>query len=247
MNELNLFENSEFGSIRTVIEDGKVLFCGNDVAKALGYSNPRDALNRHCKGVVKRDTLTGRGVQSISFIPEGDVYRLTAKSELPGADKFERWIFDEVLPSIRNNGGYISGQEELSAEELLAKAIKLADSILAKRDQKIAELTAQNKTMLPKAQYFDELCERNTLTNIRNTAKEFKIKQKDFVDWLIGNGYLYRDQKGRLMPYAQYITGDNKYFELKDSKSSITKWSGQQLFITPIGKEAFRVFVNKLK
>lgn len=106
MTELQIFENPAFGEVRTIEEDGKVLFCGKDIAAALGYSNTRDALSRHCKGVVKRDTLTPGGMQAVAFIPEGDIYRLAAKSELPGAEKFESWIFDEVLPAIRKHGEY---------------------------------------------------------------------------------------------------------------------------------------------
>lgn len=105
MSELIIFNNPEFGQIRTIEEDGKVLFCGSDVAKALGYKRPKDAVSAHCKGAVKRRTLTNGGEQEMNFIPEGDIYRLAARSELPGADQFERWIFDEVLPSIRKNGG----------------------------------------------------------------------------------------------------------------------------------------------
>lgn len=106
MNEIAIFQNPEFGEVRTITEDGQTLFCGSDVAKALGYSNAPDALKRHCKGIVKRDTPTNSGIQQMLFIPEGDIYRLAAKSELPGADRFERWIFDEVLPSIRRTGSY---------------------------------------------------------------------------------------------------------------------------------------------
>lgn len=114
--DLQMFNNPRFGEVRTVEEDGKVLFCGNDIAKALGYANPRDAILRHCKGVVKRDVEVTTGITSdgtpveqtleMSFIQEGDIYRLAARSKLPGADEFERWIFDEVLPSIRKTGGY---------------------------------------------------------------------------------------------------------------------------------------------
>lgn len=108
---LEVFDNPDFGTIRVLDEDGKYLFCGLDVAKALGYVNLRDALNRHCKGGVKRDTLTKGGVQEMIFIPEGDVYRLDSHSHLPSAEKFERWVFDTVLPSIRKTGGYIAGEE----------------------------------------------------------------------------------------------------------------------------------------
>lgn len=116
-NELQVFENPRFGAIRTLEEGGKVLFCGKDVCAALGYSNTRDALSRHCKGVVKRDTPTQSGIREMNFIPEGDIYRLAAKSELPGADKFESWIFDDVLPSIRKHGAYISDKSKQMAIE----------------------------------------------------------------------------------------------------------------------------------
>ena len=106
MNELMVFNNPEFGTIRTIEESGKVLFCGNDAAKALGYKRPKDAVSAHCKGAVKRRTLTKGGEQEMLFIPEGDIYRLAAKSELPRAERFESWIFDEVLPSIRRAGSY---------------------------------------------------------------------------------------------------------------------------------------------
>lgn len=106
MNELQIFNNNEFGQVRTITENGRTLFCGADVAKALGYRNPSKALSDHCKGVTKRYTPTVSGKQEMNFIPEGDVYRLAARSELPGADKFESWIFDEVLPSIRETGTY---------------------------------------------------------------------------------------------------------------------------------------------
>lgn len=106
MNELQIFNSGEFGEIRTIEIDGKPYFVGTDVAKALGYNNPRDAVSRHCKGVVKHDTPTSSGVQSMSYINEGDLYRLIMKSKLPSAEKFESWVMDEVLPTIRKTGSY---------------------------------------------------------------------------------------------------------------------------------------------
>lgn len=106
MNELQIFNSEEFGDIRTAEIDGKPYFVGTDVAKALGYNNPRDAVSRHCKGVVKRDTPTSSGIQSMSYINEGDLYRLIMKSKLPSAEKFESWVMDEVLPTIRKTGLY---------------------------------------------------------------------------------------------------------------------------------------------
>ena len=105
---MEIFRNNEFGSIRVIEEDGKYLFCGSDVAKALGYAKPRNAINTHCKGALKRGSLTEGGVQELTFIPEGDVYRLIVHSRLPGAERFEKWVFDEVLPTIRRTGGYMT-------------------------------------------------------------------------------------------------------------------------------------------
>lgn len=126
MNNLQIFSNNEFGEIRTVEIDGNPYFVANDVANALGYSNPRKAIIDHCKGVTKRDTPTSSGVQSMSYINEGDLYRLIMKSKLPSAEKFEKWVMEDILPSIRKNGGYIVGQETLSDDELLSKALMVA-------------------------------------------------------------------------------------------------------------------------
>lgn len=106
MNELQIFNSGEFGEIRTIEIDGKPYFVGTDVAKALGYSNPRKAILDHCKGVTKRDTPTSSGIQSMSYINEGDLYRLIMKSKLPSAEKFESWVVNEVLPTIRKTGSY---------------------------------------------------------------------------------------------------------------------------------------------
>ena len=127
MNDLQIFSNPEFGNIRTHEVDGKVYFVGNDVAKALGYINPRKALGDHCKGVTKRDTLTGGGMQQLNFIPEGDLYRLISHSRLPAAEKFERWIFDEIMPTIRKTGGYaVSGAPNAELLAVISQTVTIA-------------------------------------------------------------------------------------------------------------------------
>lgn len=120
LNELQIFQNEEFGQVRTVDIDGKMYFVGKDVANALGYSNPRDAISRHCKGVVKHDSFK-EGGQEVALLPEGDIYRLIIKSQLSSADKFERWIFDEVIPTIRKNGAYEIPKDTDSKIALLAQ------------------------------------------------------------------------------------------------------------------------------
>lgn len=239
MNDLMIFNNPEFGELRTITEDGMTLFCGSDVAKALGYKNPTKALADHCKGVVERRTNDSLGRQQImKFIPEGDIYRLAARSELPGADAFERWIFDEVLPSIRKSGGYIAGQERMTPEELMAKALMVAQKTLEEREARISALTVQNQIMAPKADYFDELVERNTLTNFRETAKEIGAPPKKFVQFLIDKKYIYWDKKGKLLPYENRNDG---LFEVKETFNDKTQWSGTQTLVTPKGRETFRL------
>lgn len=133
MNELQIFNNEEFGEIRTVEIDGKIYFVGKDVANALGYSNPRDAISRHCKGVVKHDTFK-EGGQLIALIPEGDMYRLITHSKLESAERFESWVFDEVLPSIRQKGFY---DMNMSTE---MRAILMIDQKQVKMEQRLDKL-----------------------------------------------------------------------------------------------------------
>lgn len=113
-NMIKTFINDEFGNMRTVIHDEKVLFCASDIAKSLGYRNPRKAISDHCRYVTKRDVPHPQSPNktiSMSFIPEGDVYRLIAHSKLTSAERFEKWVFDEVLPTIRKTGGYVSSED----------------------------------------------------------------------------------------------------------------------------------------
>lgn len=133
MNELKIFEHPRFGKIRTVTENGKTLFCGLDAARALGYKNSRKALADHCRGVTKRDTLTAGGMQSLSFITEGDLCRLAAKSELPGASEFEHWVFDEVIPSILRTGSYTVPWQTVNRRPVEVSPSGLAKLILANR------------------------------------------------------------------------------------------------------------------
>ena len=147
MGELQIFKNEEFGEVRTVEIEGKPYFCGKDVAGALGYMNPNKAVNDHCRAITKCSTPISGKMQEINFIPEGDLYRLIVSSKLPTAEKFEHWVFDEVLPSIRKHGGYISGQAEMSPEELMARALQVAQKTLEEREARISLLTAENSVL----------------------------------------------------------------------------------------------------
>lgn len=238
MNELKIFENEEFGSLRTMEIDGKIYFCGSDVAKMLGYARPSKAIIDHCKGVLKWDTPTKGGIQSLSYIPEGDVYRLITHSKLPSAEKFEMWVFEDVLPSIRQYGAYLT-------PDTLEKAILNPDFIiqlatsLKEYQEENKNLKRENQIMLPKSQFYDELCDRDLLTNFRDTAKELKVKEKEFIKWLENNKYIYRDNRNNIKPYSQYCVEPKRFFDIKDYKTD--KFTGQQTFVTILGKNEFRI------
>jgi len=117
-NMIKTFVNEEFGTARTLDNNGRVMFCASDIAKSLGYRVPKGAISAHCKGAVKHRLLTNGGAQEMKMISEGDVYRLISHSRLPYSEKFESWIFDDVLPTIRRTGGYV-GNEDLFVESYL--------------------------------------------------------------------------------------------------------------------------------
>ena len=144
MNEVAIFENSEFGEIRTVTINNEVWFVGKDIAEALGYSNSRKALTDHVDDEDKNDGVTIRDAigreQTPTVISESGMYSLVLSSKLSTAKKFKRWVTSEVLPSIRKNGGYIAGQEEMSDDELMAKALMVAQNKIAEKDKQIERM-----------------------------------------------------------------------------------------------------------
>ena len=242
MSELMIFNNPEFGNIRMMDEDGSVLFCGNDVAKALGYKSPKDAISTHCRGAVKRRLTDSIGrEQDTAFIPESDLYRLVFSSKLPTAEKFTDWVTKDVLPAIRKHGGYVNGQESMTPEELMAAALLMAQKTIADRDARISTLTVENQIMAPKADYFDALVDRNLLTGFRETAKQLGVPPRAFVNFLIEKKYVYRDKKGKILPYEAKNDG---LFEVKECLNEKTKWSGVQTLITPKGRETLRLLFS---
>lgn len=243
MEQLKIFENPDFGRVRVVENDGVPWFVGKDVAEILGYANASKALTDHVddEDKLNNDSLSSLGQRGGWLINESGLYSLILSSKLPQAKAFKHWVTSDVLPSIRKTGGYISGQEQMSPEELMAKALQIANSIITERDKRISQLTVSNQIMQPKADYFDELVDRNLLTNFRQTAKELKVKEKVFVSFLIDKNYIYRDSKGKLMPKAGKSTD---LFEVKETFNEKTQWSGVQTLITPKGRETFRLLLQ---
>lgn len=238
MNEMQTFVYSG-AEVRTVQKDGAPWFVLKDVCGVLGVGNVSDVyarLDTDEKGVGQIDTLGGR--QSMNIISESGLYNVILRSDKPEAKPFRKWVTAEVLPAIRRSGGYIAGQNDLSPAELMAKAIKVAEQTLAERDARISSLQVQNAIMAPKADYFDELVERNTLTSFRDTAKELGIPPRKFTQFLLDKKYIYRDKKEKLMPYENKNDG---LFEVKESFNDKTAWSGVQTMVTPKGRETFRL------
>ena len=201
---LQMFSNPRFGEVRTIEVDGNVLFCGSDIAKALGYANPSKALSDHCKGVTKRYTLTDGGKQEMSFIPEGDIYRLAARSKLPGADEFESWIFDEVLPSIRRNGAYMTPEvieRTLTDPDYI---IQLATT-LKMEQQKRRALEEKVKADAPAVFFAEAVTGADTNILIRDMAKLLAQNGTDIggnrlYEVLRRDGYLIKSGSDYNMP-----------------------------------------------
>jgi len=243
--ELQIFKNEQFGEVRTIEIKGEPFFNLNDCCQILDLSNPRKTLERlNPKGVTSSDILTNGGVQQANFINEANFYKLVFQSRKPEAEKFADWVTSEVLPTIRKHGAYMTDQtleQALTSPDFL---IQLANQLKQEKDRNLkleAEksiLSVENTIMKPKAEYFDELVDRNLLTSFRETAKQLKVKERKFINFLLEKKYIYRDKKGKLMPFADK---NNGLFEVKESVNEKTKWSGTQTLITPKGRETFRL------
>lgn len=253
MDGLKLFENPKFGKVRTITEDGKVLFCGSDVAKTLGYKRPADAITAHCKGSVIRRLPTNGGTQPIKFIPEGDVIRLVARSPLPEAAKVEIWIFDEVIPSVLHHGAYMTPD---TLDQMIASpefGIRLLTELKEERDrrkeveaQKVA-LEAQVEADRPNVQFAKAVEGSYSTILVRDLAKILRqngveMGEKRLFEWLRNKGYLIR-QAGRSYNLPTQRALESGLFKVKET--AITHTTGTQTHLTPLvtGKGQ-KYFVN---
>ena len=238
-NHIQIFENAQFGSIRTIEEKRKVLFCGKDVAVALGYRNPQKAVADHCRSITKRYATIQNGKRldgtptfrsaALNFISEGDVYRLAIKSELPEAEQFEAWIFDEVLPSIGRTGLYATDWL-LDEPELAWEALELL------REERQMRLAAEQELSdnLPKIQYADAVCASRSCILVGDMAKILKqngidIGQNRLFEYMRQNGYLMREGSRRNMPTQRAM--DMGLFEV--NQTAIISPRGVRLSRTP--------------
>lgn len=248
MNELQIFDSEEFGQVRTVEINGSPYFVANDVARALGYVETAKAIRTHCKGVSEMDIPSKGGIQRMKIIPEGDIYRLIIRSKLPSAERFEKWVFDEVIPSIRTNGGYIAGQETLSDEDLMAKAILVAQRKIKERDQIIEQQKQKIEADRPKTIFADAVSASHTSILIGDLAKlicqnGYQIGQKRLFQWMRDNGYLMVSGSSRNMPKQKYV--EQGLFEIKESNVQNPDGSVRITRTTKVSGKGQLYFVNK--
>lgn len=219
--ELQIFSNSEFGEIRTITKDNEPMFCLADVCKALEISNVGNVKQRLSgKGIHTADTLTKGGMQKMTFISEANLYKTIFQSRKESAERFTEWVTSEVLPSIRKNGGYIAGQETMSDEELMAKALLVANNKIAERDKIIEQKQARIEQMKPKEIFADAVATSHTSILVGDLAKLIcqngvQIGQKRLFVWLRDKGYLIKSGSSYNMPTQRYI--EQGLFEIKES------------------------------
>lgn len=231
--------------VRTIECNGEPWWVLADVCKVLEMSNPTVVAGRLDTDERTKFDLGRQGEATI--INESGLYSVILRSDKPQAKPFRKWVTSEVLPTIRKHGTYMTPEtieKTLSNPDFiiqLATTLKTEQEKNKKLQISVSQLTVDKQIMQPKADYFDELVDRNLLTGIRETAKELKVKQKVFVNFLLDKKYLYRDKKGKLMPYAKPL--ENGLFELKEFTNDKTGFSSTQVFVTPKGKETFRLLL----
>lgn len=236
-------------------KDGIAYLNLETVARGLGFTETAASGNECVKWTRVRKHLESLSVDTCvdgklpEYIPENIFYRLAMKAKNETAERFQAMIADEVVPAIRKHGGYLTPakvQEVLTDPDTI---IRLATQLKESREKALkleainSDLTVQNQIYKPKAEYFDQIVDRNLLTNFRETAKQLGIKERAFVGFLLDHKYIYRDKKGKLMPYAEK---NNGLFELKEAVNEKSGWGGTQTLITPKGRETFRLLMQGL-
>lgn len=237
---LEVFKNEDFGEIRTVIIEEQPWFVASDICKALDIKNTTQAVDK-LDDDEKSMLNIGLSGGATNCVNEYGLYNLVLSSRKKEAKQFKRWITHEVLPAIRNTGGYINN-DDLFINTYLPFADETTKALFSGTLRTIRE---QNQTIIelkPKADYFDNLVERNLLTNLRDTAKEIGIAPKKFNNYLLENGFLYRDSKRKLKPYQTKMA--QGLFELKEVANE--RFAGNQTLVTPKGRETFRLLVSEM-
>jgi len=246
--KIEIFKNN-FGAVRVIQDEkGEPWFVLSDVCKILELSNPTmvaQSLDVDDLSSIEVIDNIGRK-QKANAVNESGLYQVIFQSRKPEAKQFKRWVTSEVLPTIRKTGGYVSKDDLFIdtylrfADEKTKIMFKQTLQTIRIQNEELSRKEKEIQSMKPKVEYFDDLVDRKLLTNFRDTAKELKIKQKDFVEFLIQNRFIYRDSKGQLKPYSQYTP---ELFEIKEWANPHK--AGTQTLITPKGRETFRILLKK--
>lgn len=248
MNNLQVF-NYNGSEVRTIQKNGETWWVLKDVCAVLGLSSPHkvfDRLDEDEKGRNQIPTLGGE--QEMTVVNESGLYNVILRSDKPEAKPFRKWVTSEVLPSIRKHGAYMTPETLEQAILNPDMMIKLCTALKDEQDKNKAlqavnsSLTVDNQIMKPKADYFDELVDRNLLTNFRETAKQLQVKEKEFIRFLLEKKFIYRDKRGKIQPYADK---NNGLFEVKEFSNEKTGFASTQTLITPKGRETFRLLFLK--
>ena len=250
MNDLQIFKNAEFGEIRTVIIENEPWFVGKDVAVILGYADPNKAIAMH---VDEDNKLNDKSASSLGqrggwLIKESGLYSLILSSKLASAKRFKKWVTSEVLPSIRKNGGYIAGQEYLSDDELMAKAVLVAQKKIEERDKVIEEQRLKIEADKPKTIFADAVSVSNTSILIGDLAKLIcqngvQTGQKRLFEWMRENGYLIKSGSSRNMPTQK--AADMGLFEVKETTITNPDGSVRVTRTTKVTGKGQQYFINK--
>lgn len=246
MNELQIFNSEEFGEVRTVVLNSEPMFCLVDVCKALDIKNATDVAKRLDDDERTRLNLGRQG--ETNFVTESGLYAVILRSDKPNAKKFRKWITGEVLPSIRKNGGYIAGQETLSDEELLSKALMVAQRKIDEKNNIIAMQDSRIQGMIPKEIFADAVSASHTSILVGDLAKIIcqngvQIGQKRLFEWLRENNFLIKSGASRNMPKQRYV--EQGLFEVKESNIQNPDGSVRITKTTKVTGKGQVYFVNK--
>jgi anti-repressor protein len=253
MNDLKIFENTEFGQMVILVEGGKELFPASQVAVALGYANPHKAISDHCRYLTKREVPHPQSIDKtieLNFIPEGDLYRLIVKSQLPAAERFERWVFEEVLPTIRKHGMYAT---PTTIESMLSDPDTMIRTLTALKEERAARIVAEAtvSAQAPKVLFADSVAGSAGGILVRDMAKilcqnGFDIGEKRFYDWLRKHGYVIKnDGSDKNMPTQKAM--ELKVMDIREGTRINAEGVVKPLKTTLVTGKGQIYFANKFK
>jgi len=241
-NKIEVFKNEQFGEVRTILIGGEPWFIANDVLRVLAVSNSKDALR-----TLDDDEKSGVDIidphgrkQKTNCISEAGLYSIILRSRKPEAKAFKRWITHEVIPTIRKTGGYMTDSLLERIQKEPAVIMEFAQALILEKNR-VKALECELNTVKPKADYYDAFINPDDCTNIRTTAKELKIPERKFVQFLLREKYLFRSPSGQLLPYNK--DSNAGLFIVRDFVTYC--YTGSQTYFTPKGKEVIRMKFQK--